>query len=83
MTWLAPLTINVTPEQRQKIEHLAELNGYDTTDAYAQSVMELWIEEAAVKEELLEGLRQSIHDMRSGQTVPASELHRLLTEDDE
>ena len=83
MTALAPLTINVTPEQREKIEHLAEINGYDTADAYALSVMELWIEEAAIKEELLVGLRQSIHEMRTGQTVPASELHRLLSEDDE
>jgi hypothetical protein len=83
MTTLTPLTINVTPEQREKIEHLAEINGYETADDYASSMMELLIEEAAIKEELLEGLRQSIHEMRTGQTVPASELHRLLTEDDE
>ena len=83
MTISAPLTINVTLEQRQKIEHLAEINGYETADDYASSVMEILIEELAIKDELLEGLRQSIHEMRIGQTVPASELHRLLTEDDE
>ncbi len=83
MTIAEPITLNVTSEQRQTIEHLAEINGYETADAYALSVMELLIEETAIKQELLEGLRQSIHEMRTGQTVPASELHRLLSEDDE
>jgi len=83
MTTAEPITLNVTSEQRQQIEHLAEVNGYETVDDYALSVMELWIKETAIKQELLEGLRQSIHEMRTGQTVPASELHRLLSEDDE
>ena len=45
MTTLAPLTINITPEQRQKIEHLAEINGYDTADAYALAILEQFIDE--------------------------------------
>lgn len=83
MTSLAPLTINVTPEQRQKIEHLAEINGYDTADAYALAILEQFIEEPT-EEEILEDIRISFSEALSGQTIPIEDvLAELEAEDDE
>ncbi len=82
MATLAPLTINITPEQRQKIEHLAEINGYDTADAYASAVLEQLIDEPT-KEEILEDIRISFREALSGQTVPVAQmLAELEAEDD-
>jgi hypothetical protein len=83
MTTAEPLTINVTPEQRQKFEHLAEENGYDTPDEFALSVLEQFLKEPT-KEEILEDMRESFREAFSGQTRPIAEvLAELEAEDDE
>ena len=83
MTTLAPLTINFTPEQREKIEHLAEINGYDTADAYALAILEQFIEEPN-EEEILEDIRASFREALNGQTIPIEDvLAELEAEDDE
>ena len=83
MTTLAPLTINITPEQRQKIEHLAEINGYDTADAYALAILEQFIDEPT-EEEILEDIRESFREAFDGQTIPIEDvLAELEAEDDE
>ena len=77
-----PLTINLTSEQLQKIEHLAEINGYDTVDAYALSVMEQLIDEPT-KEEILEDIRISFHEALRGETIPIEDVLAELEADDD
>lgn len=82
MTRLMPLTLNVTPEQHEKIEHLAEINGYDTAEAYALFVMEQLIDEPT-KEEILEDIRVSFRQALRGETIPIEDvLAELEAEDD-
>ncbi|MBA3869503.1 MAG: hypothetical protein H0X30_10140 [Anaerolineae bacterium] len=82
MTELTSLTINVTAEQRQRLEYLAKTYNYESAETYALSIIEQVLEEPT-KEEILEGIRISLREALNGETIPASELHRLLTEDDE
>jgi hypothetical protein len=82
MTTATPLTLHVTPEQRQKIEHLAEVNGYETPDDYLLSVIESLIEDPT-KEEVLEDLRVSFREAFSGQTIPVAEMLADLEADDD
>lgn len=82
MTTATLFTLHVTTEQRQKIEHLAEANGFQSPDDYLLSILESLIEEPT-KGEVLEDLRVSFQEAFSGQTIPVAELQRSLAEDDE
>ncbi len=82
MSELTSLTINLTAEQRQRLEYLAKTYKYESVEAYAHSIIEQLLEEPT-EEEILEGLRISLREVLNGETIPASELHRLLDEDDE
>jgi hypothetical protein len=81
MTTLAPLTINVTPEQREKIEHLAEINGYETADEYALAILEQFIEEPT-EEEILEDIRVSFREALNGETFPIEDVLAEIEADD-
>ena len=73
MTTATPLTLHVTPEQRQKIEHLAEVNGFQSPEDYLLSIFETLIEEPT-KEDVLEDIRISFREALNGQTIPVAEM---------
>jgi hypothetical protein len=72
------LTIDVTDEQRARIETLARQHGYDTPGAYLLSL----VEEEPTKEELFEEFREGWRDAMTGNTIPASKLRDFLNSDD-
>ena len=82
MTTAHVITIQLTSEQQQRLKYIAETNDFQNPDEYVQWLVESIIEEPT-KEEILEDLRISLREAFSGQTIPASELYRLLNEDDE
>jgi hypothetical protein len=82
MSTLVPLTINVTSEQLKRLGYLARHYRYATVEEYVLAVLEEVVEEPT-KEEILEDLRVSFRQALNGETIPASELHRLLSEDDD
>lgn len=82
MTEMTTLTINVTAEQRQRLEYLAKTYDFESVEAYVHSIIEQVIEEPT-EEEILQDIRASLREALNGETIPASELHRLLDEDNE
>jgi len=82
MTDKVVLTIDLTPEDRQRIEELAQRRGYNAASDYLLALVELDEEEFDEKQILLDDLRQSIHEAMTGQTVPASELRALLDDEE-
>jgi hypothetical protein len=74
------LTIDVTPEQRERIEHLAHQHGFDTPSEYLLSLVEsdLEVDEEETKEQILEEFRQGWRAAMNGETIPASELSSTL-----
>lgn len=83
MTSVEPLTINITPELRQRIEYFAKTHGYETVDAYALAVLEQAVEEPT-EEEILEDIRVSFREALNGETFPIEDvLAELEAEDDQ
>lgn len=82
MTEMSTITINVTAEQRQRLEYLAKTYEYESVEAYALWIIEQVIEEPT-EEEILEDIRASFREALNGETFSISELDRLLNEDDE
>jgi hypothetical protein len=74
------LTIDLTPEEHQRIELLAQQHGYDTPGEYLLSLVES--DDEPTKAELLEELREGMQAAIKGQTIPASELWDALNSDD-
>jgi hypothetical protein len=70
------LTINVTPEQRQRIEALAQERGYPSPDDYLLALVELDAEDEdeLTKEELLANLRQGLDEALRGEVYPIETL---------
>jgi hypothetical protein len=70
------LTINVTPEERQRIEELAQQRGYAAPGDYLLALVESDAEEFdfETREGLVAGLRESFHQAVKGNTRPISEL---------
>ena len=81
MTALTPLTIQLTSEQREKIEHLAEINGYESADEYALAILEQFIEEPT-EEEILEDIRVSFREALTGETFPIKNVLAEIEADD-
>ena len=76
------LMIDLTLEDRQRIEELAQRRGYSAASDYLLALVELDEEEFDEKEALLDDLRQSIHEAMTGQTIPASELRAALDDEE-
>jgi hypothetical protein len=75
MTDKVSLTIDITLEERQRIENRARQHGFDTPTDYLLSLVE---DDEPTKEELLAELRESIREAESGQIIPASEFLTVL-----
>jgi len=82
MTGKVVLTIDLTAEDRKRIEELALRRGYSTVGDYLLALVEADADELTeaedvdIRAELKEGLRQALH----GETVP---LESLWDDDDE
>lgn len=82
MTDKVVLTIDLTPEDRQRIEELAQKRGYNAASDYLLALVEADEllanddDEIDIRAELKEGLRQALE----GETVP---LESLWEDDDE
>lgn len=81
------LVLELTPEDRQRIERLAHERGY--AQAYLLALVDSdEIDEATEshedeKEQLLVDFREAWHDAMTGNTRPVSELWDELEKDDE
>jgi chemotaxis methyl-accepting protein methylase len=79
------LKLDVTEEQRQRIERLAQRHGFDTVDEYVRVLIEQDADEqgeealfdAYTKEELLRDFRQAWQDAMTGNVLPLSALDEL------
>lgn len=82
MTEMTTITVNVTAEQRQRLEYLAKTYGYESVEAYALSIIEDVLEEPT-KEEILEDIRVSFRQALNGETIPIEDLWTELEADDD
>jgi hypothetical protein len=73
------LTIEVTPEERQRIEDRARQHGFDTPGDYLLSLVE---EDEPTKEELLNSFREGWAAAMKGDTIPASKLREFIEGDE-
>jgi hypothetical protein len=88
------LEIKLTSENRERIEHLAHQRGYEVLQDYLLALVEIDavilseeaeledLDEIHTKEEVLAGLRQSLHEAITGQTRPIEELWESLKDDE-
>ena len=76
------LTIDVTPAERDRIEALAQAQGYTTLSEYLRSLIEGAIEAEQTKEELHEEFREGWRAAMKGETIPASKLWDALQSDE-
>ncbi len=76
---MSDLVIQVTDEQRQRIEERARQHGFETLTDYLLSLVE---EDEPTKEELLDGFREGWAAAMSGDTIPASKLREFIERDE-
>lgn len=62
------LTLHLTPEQLERVELVAEECGYSTAEEYVLNLIE--DDTFETKAEILAGLRESLHQDMTGQTIP-------------
>jgi len=67
------LTIDVTPDERARLEALAHEYGYNTPGEYLLALVEL-VAEDDDEENPIEAFRQSWHEAMTGQTYSVSTL---------
>jgi hypothetical protein len=82
-----PLTIDLTLEEHQQIEEMAQRHGYDTPADFLHALVSTVIAEQEeydfdTKEGILAGLRESWHQAMTGNTRPVSELWDALDADE-
>jgi len=75
------LIIDVTPEDRQRIEALARQHGYATPGDYLLALVDMQDDEPT-KAQLIADLRQSLHEVATGQAIPAADFMAALDSDD-
>jgi hypothetical protein len=69
------LVIDLTPEERQRIEDLARQRGYEAPADYLKALVESDAEEdEGFDEDPVAAFRQSWHEAMTGQTHPVSTL---------
>ena len=73
------LTIDVTPEERQRIEDRARQHGFASPGEYLLSLVE---EDEPTKEELLNSFREGWAAAMNGDTIPASKLREFVEGDE-
>ncbi len=77
------LVIDVTTEDRHRIETLAHQHGYPSVGEYILSLIAADADDdVQTKEELLEELQQGMEAAIAGKTIPASELWDALHRDE-
>jgi hypothetical protein len=79
------LKVQISEEAAQRLEVEARKRGFLTVDEYLQAALEadsLDVYYETPDEEIIEGLRQGLRDMKAGNVHPVSELWEDL-EDDE
>lgn len=74
------VVLELTPDDRQRIETLAHKRGYDAVSEYILSLIEADEEEDDY--DPVEAFREAWHDAMTGNTLPASALWDI-DEDDE
>ncbi len=79
MTDKVILTMDVTPEERERIENQARLHGFETPTAYLLSLVE---EDELTKEDLLNSFREGWAAAMNGDTIPASQLRDFIESDE-
>ncbi len=86
MTEREMLVIDVTPEERQRIEARARQHGYPTAREYLLALVEADEEiddlDLDTREGLLSGVRASLRQAIKGETRPVSELWDAVAEDE-
>lgn len=75
------LVIHVTHEKRLQIEVLARQHGYQTVGEYLLALVDMQ-QEVPTKAQLLADLRQSLYEVKMGQTIPASDFLAALENDE-
>jgi hypothetical protein len=75
------LVIHVTLEKRLEIEILARQHGYQTVGEYLLALVDMQQEEPS-KEQLLADLRQSLYEVKTGQTMSVDEFRAALDDDE-
>ena len=81
MTDREDLVISMTVEKRQRIEIQARQHGYGTAGEYLLALADMEDEEPS-KAQVLADLRQSLYEVKTGQTIPASDFLAALDSDD-
>ncbi len=76
---MSDLVIQLTDEQRQRIEERAHQHGFETLTDYLLALVE---EDEPTKQELLNGFRQGWAAAMSGDTIPASKLRDFIESDE-
>jgi hypothetical protein len=87
---MADLILHITPEQRQRIEAMAQKRGYQAPDDYLLALAELDAQgdlmlrdsdDDLTQEQLEANFRQGLHEALSGQTNPIDKLWDMVDDD--
>lgn len=76
----AALILDLTPEDRQRIEEQARQRGFDDPEDYLMALVE-WDADEGLDEDPEASFRKALHEVMTGQTYPISTLWDFL--DDE
>ncbi|MBI5666767.1 MAG: hypothetical protein HZC41_02060 [Chloroflexi bacterium] len=81
------VVLEMTPEERERLETLARLRGYTAPADYVRALIESDAVAQGITpdddDDLEAGFLQGWHDAMTGNTIPASELRKALLDDDE
>ncbi|MEO8612639.1 MAG: hypothetical protein ABI690_32395 [Chloroflexota bacterium] len=81
MTEIEDLVIQVTHEKRLEIEVLARQHGYETVGEYLLALVDMQQEEPT-KAQILADLKQSLYEVKIGQTMSAADFLTSLDSDE-
>ena len=81
MPEIEDLVIQVTHEKRLEIEVLAQQHGYGTVGEYLLALVDMQQEEPT-KAQLVADLKQSLYEVKTGQTMSAADFLASLDSDD-
>ncbi len=76
---MSDLVIQLTDEQRQRIEERARQHGFETLTDYLLALVE---KDEPTKQEWLNGFRQGWAAAMSGDTIPVSKLRDFIERDE-
>lgn len=80
------VVLEMTPEERERLETLARQRGYAASADYVRALIEIDAAQGITVEDDDDpeaGFLQGWHDAMTGNTLPASKLRQALSDDDE